>query len=110
MSRILKLTLRFVPDFYYKRVQVYSSHVKYIEGVVSDLGKSQKVLLGASTFPEESAIWYLKGVEEDELSVILQKDPFVLGGLVESWEVEEMLEVGRGLLDGMASKYDYSCL
>ena len=110
MSKLLRVTIRYGPEFYYRRIHFYSNHIKYMESVIQKLLKDQKVLVGGTTFPQEKGIWYLKDVETDEIESILKEDPFNKAGLIEEWQIEEVQQFGRTSVDGLASLYEYSCL
>jgi hypothetical protein len=110
MSKIIKLSIRYVPDFYYKRIHYYSDHVKYMTSVIDKLYNNKKILIGASIFPCDQAIWYFTDLEMEEVKTILEDDPFQKAGLVEKWDFIEMEQFGRTSVEGMASLYEYSCV
>ena len=106
----MRLSIRYVPDFYYKRIQFYDDHSSYMKSVSDNFLKENKSLAGGTTFPSENAIWYLNGIQEDEVDQILHNDPFFKAGLVESWEIKEMQIFGRTSVEGLASMYEYTCI
>ena len=99
-----------MPEFYYKRIQFYDEHSRYMKGVCDHFLKENKSLAGGTTFPSEKAIWYLNGLQEEDVDQLMRNEPFFKAGLVESWEIKEMQQFGRTTVEGLASVYEYTCV
>ena len=110
MTKLFKLSIRYVPDFYYKRILFYEDHTKYLHSITNNLLSDNKYLIGGTTFPTDKAIWYLKGLEEEEIGKILQNDPFMKAGLIDEWKIKRMEIFGRTSVEGVSNVYDYTCI
>jgi uncharacterized protein YciI len=81
-----------------------------MDKIISQFKDQQKFLIGASTFPEEEGVWYLKGITQEEAKSIVEDEPFYKEGLVDAWEISEWEQFGRTSVDGLTSSFEYSCL
>jgi uncharacterized protein len=91
------LTYQLVPDYVERRAPLRAEHLR-LAWAAHDRG--ELVLGGILTDPVDRAVLLFKGDSPDAARRFAETDPYVLNGLVATWEVRQWLTVAG---DGAAT-------
>lgn len=102
-GKVVRLTYRYVPEFYYKRIPLHQRHIEHFKS------RGGVQLLGGSTFPYGGAEIFLRGADARAAERLVRGDPFFTAGLVQSFELEEFEELGEGGAEEAFRAFAYIC-
>lgn len=101
---IFRLTYRYVPDFYYRRIPHHQAHIDHFRNLPPGIQA-----LGGSTFPYGGGEIFLRGGEHSAVEKLACSDPFVKAGLVAEWTVEPLNALDDAQADDAFRKFVYIC-
>ncbi len=97
-SRSFILKYKYVQDFYYKRIGSHFEHIKYFR----DLQREGVSVTGGTLFPENGGVFYIQGMEKNEIEAMVEEDPFKKKNLIQSFELEEIECLGKLDITGLS--------
>lgn len=84
----------YVPDVLERRPRFRGAHLAYAKAAMA---RGELVLAGAFADPVDGAALFFSAPSKDVVEAFARQDPYVLGGLVESWRVRAWTTVvGEG--------------
>eukprot|EP00286_Rhodomonas_abbreviata_P026141 CAMPEP_0181296870 /NCGR_PEP_ID=MMETSP1101-20121128/4933_1 /TAXON_ID=46948 /ORGANISM="Rhodomonas abbreviata, Strain Caron Lab Isolate" /LENGTH=181 /DNA_ID=CAMNT_0023401761 /DNA_START=96 /DNA_END=641 /DNA_ORIENTATION=+ len=95
-AQLLVLTYSYVPDILERRGPHRAGHLAGAQEL-TDSGNC--IMAGALANPVDGAIFVFRGLTEQQVAAFVQKDPYVINGLVTEWKIREWTAVvGTGSL------------
>ncbi|WOH35932.1 YciI-like protein [Thalassotalea fonticola] len=89
------LTYEVVPDYLERRVEFRDAHIKL---ALSAVNRGELRLGGALTEPNDGAVLLFEGNSPEVAENFAKHDPYVLNGLVKSWQVRSWsIVLGAGV-------------
>lgn len=84
------LQYEYVPDILEKRDPYRAEH---LEGAKQMAAQHKLVMAGALADPVDGALFIFKGVSKDDIESFVQKDPYVVNGLVPKYSIRPYMVV-----------------
>lgn len=89
-----------IPDYVTRRVQFREQHLAHAQAAVQ---RGELVLGGAAGNPVDSAFIIFSGTSSEVASKFAEADPYVVNGLVKSWQVKPWNTVVGSMLSAAKS-------